>query len=119
MRFLRRLFGESSKPQTLRSEADADMESTLRELGLPLDFSVTDPQTAFSGGFAKATIFHGYQALNAGDLEKAISSFASVIDLPATEGGSQFAQALAVAHCLRGSGHEKKRSSQSHEMRQL
>ncbi len=108
MRFLKQLLGEPSKPELLGSETDAAMESTLRELGLPLDFSVTDPQTAFTGGFAKATIFHGYQALSAGELDEAISSFTSVIDFLATESDSRFAEALAVAHYLRGSVHEKK-----------
>jgi tetratricopeptide (TPR) repeat protein len=108
MRFLRQLFGKASEPEPLESESEAPIESTLRELGLPLDFSITDPQTAFIGGFAKATIFHGYQALKAGDLEKAISAFASVVDLLTTEGDPKFSEPLAVAHYLRGTAYEKK-----------
>src|SRR5262249_1315676 len=53
-----------------KSSSD-DMENTLRQLGIPLDFSVSDAETAFTGGLVKASIFHGYKSLTAGKLDEA------------------------------------------------
>jgi hypothetical protein len=89
----------------------ATMESTLRELGLSLDFSSTDPQTAFIGGFAKATLVKGHQALSAGNVDEAITAFTTVIDRLNQQDSDQFVKSLAVVYSLRGIAHEGKRQT--------
>jgi hypothetical protein len=71
MRFLRSLFGGSAKPKAVEPGAAATMVSTLQELGLALDFSVTEPQTACMGGLAKVNLARGYELLKAGKLDEA------------------------------------------------
>ena len=102
MGFLQSLFGRSSKSTWPTFSPGATLEDAMRELGIPLDFSVSDQGTALIGGLAKANIFQGYRSLAAKQWDEAIRTFTSVIEMLGTKSSAKFGQPQAVAYYLRG-----------------
>lgn len=113
LRRMSQLKGEQSGGARSQNAAAAggqasDMQVTLARLGIPLDFSVTDPRTAMVGGIAKAGIYRGYKSLEANDPDAAIQSFSLVIDNTVVKEASGLTPLRAVAHHLRGTAYERK-----------
>ena len=86
----------------------ADLEDTLRRLGIPLDFGVSDAGTALVGGLAKANLFQAHQSLAAQRWDEALRTLSGTLDLLAKEDGVTFGGPLGVGFFLRGVAHERK-----------
>lgn len=58
---------------------DAAMAEALAELGIPLDFGVSDPAAALTGGAAKAGLWEGIRRMRTGDAAGARNAFEAVL----------------------------------------
>jgi hypothetical protein len=92
----------------MRSEWEAAVESTLRSLGVPLEFSVGDLDSAVARSFAAVTVYFGHQQLEHGHLTGAIHAFDSVIGYLRGRQQGPLIRLLAVAHYLRGTAFERR-----------
>jgi hypothetical protein len=92
----------------MRSEWEDAVETTLRGLGVPLEFSIADLDAAVARSFAAVTVYFGHQQLEHGDLTAAIGAFDSVICYLQPRQRGPLIRMLAVAHYLRGLAHERR-----------
>ena len=56
------------------------MIAALAELGIPLSVAATDPQHAQSMGFVKASLYHGYALVQAGERAVAVQHVDTVLE---------------------------------------
>lgn len=86
--------------------SDDDMPTVLRRFGIPLDFGVTDPTVALTGGAAKAEIYQAHLALEAGRFDDAIEHASAVLRDEALHADSRYSSLVAVTLYVRGRAHQ-------------
>jgi hypothetical protein len=79
---------------------EAAMASALQALGIPLDFTASDPATALTGGMAKAGLWQGIRRLEAGDAAGARTAFATVLSGLERETDPRWEPVRAAARAL-------------------
>jgi tetratricopeptide (TPR) repeat protein len=103
---MRTFDSESPEPSGTRSGWEAMLDERLRPLGVTLQTSVRDLDTALAQGFAAASVVLGHRALEAANLGQAIAAFDGAILCLQGRRHVSLAPLLAVANYLRGTAHE-------------
>jgi tetratricopeptide (TPR) repeat protein len=85
-----------------------EMTGTLEKLGIPLSFSVSNPETALTYGLVKGNIFAAHKYLAAGRLDEAIATLDQVNDAVPDRDSPDMSKALGVTFFLKGQALEKK-----------
>lgn len=89
-----------------RSAWEVTIDERLRQLGVTLEPSVRDLDTALTQGFAAASVVLGHRALEGANLGQAMAAFDNAILALQGRRHVNLASLLAVAHYLRGTTHE-------------
>ena len=98
----------SPGPPGAKTGWEATVDATLRRLGVSLDASVRDADTAVAQGFAAASVVLGHRVLEGGNPDQAIAAFDGAILSLQGRRHVSLAPLLAVAHYLRGVAYEAK-----------
>lgn len=91
-----------------KSGWEATVDATLRRLGVPIEASVRDADTAVAHGFAAASVVLGHRVLEGGNPDQAIAAFDGAILSLQGRRHVSLGPLLAVAHYLRGVAYEAK-----------
>ena len=95
-------------PKKRPAQSSSSLESNLAQLGVTLDWQVSDPQTALFGGIAKASLGLAWGQYNSGQLDEAMKSATSVIEDADLQQNPRFVSVLCAARYVRGLVYEKK-----------
>jgi hypothetical protein len=93
----------------MKSDWERKVESTLRDLGVPIEFSVADLDAAVAQSFAALTVYFAQQQLEQGHPAEAVSALDGAIACLQPQRGGPLTRLLALAYYLRGTAHERQR----------